>query len=317
MWGIELKQFGKRSKNMDLVNKHRPTEFTEAIRGDVMANLLNPPKDGKVPQCFLLFGESGTGKTTLARIAAKQLTGDTNIYEIDASANPNVEDVRSINELVSVYSPLPKVFIIDEANHYAKKSWDTFLKTIEEPPEDVYFFFLTTSPEKIPDTVLSRLMPVHFMPHTLDDIYHNLSSIASKERIKVDNITLTAMARRADGNMRTAIKSLEQFAITGDFNVVDIDEFTEKVLTLEYTQKYLEKIPDLTYNTMQMISCLLEKGTEHSVMLANMLLQLYYESCLVLQPKEYLINGMLLLKYNSAIMASIETDDTLTKGEKK
>lgn len=317
MWGIELKQFGKRSKEMDLVNKHRPTEFTEAIRGDIMANLLNPPKDGKVPQCFLLFGESGTGKTTLARIAAKQLTGDTNIYEIDASANPNVEDVRSINELVSVYSPLPKVFIIDEANHYAKKSWDTLLKTIEEPPEDVYFFFLTTSPEKIPDTVLSRLMPVHFMPHTIDDIYHNLSIIASKERIKVDNTTLTAMARRADGNMRTAIKSLEQFAITGDFNVVDISEFTEKVLTLEFTQKYLEKIPNLAYNLMQMISCLLEKGTEHSVMLANMLLQLYYESCLVLQPKEYLINGMLLLKYNSAIMASIETNDTLTKGEKE
>lgn len=317
MWGIELKQFGKRSKEMDLVNKHRPTEFTEAIRGDIMANLLNPPKDGKVPQCFLLFGESGTGKTTLARIAAKQLTDSTNIYEIDASANPNVEDVRSINELVSVYSPLPKVFIIDEANHYAKKSWDTLLKTIEEPPEDVYFFFLTTSPEKIPDTVLSRLMPVHFMPHTIDDIYRNLSFIASKERIKVDNTTLTAMARRADGNMRTAIKSLEQFAITGDFNVVDIDEFTEKVLTLEFTQKYLEKIPNLAYNLMQMISCLLYKGTEHSVMLANMLLQLYYESCLVLQPKEYLINGMLLLKYNSAIMASIETNDALTKGEKE
>ena len=137
-----------------LATKYRPNTFSEVVGQQAVIKILQRQIElDKISQCYLFCGASGCGKTTLARIFAKELNGSFNgLVEMDAASNNGVDNVRSIVEDAKQrsISSKYKVFIIDECQSITTQGWQAFLKCIEEPPKFTIFIFCTTDPQKVP-----------------------------------------------------------------------------------------------------------------------------------------------------------------------
>ena len=150
------------SKDADLAlyRKYRPQNFKEVLGQEQVTKVLEGAISlGRIAHAYLFAGSRGTGKTSVARIFAHSIgTVAEDTYEIDAASNTGVDDVRALNESVSVlpFSSKYKVYIIDEVHMLSKSAFNALLKTLEEPPSYVVFILATTELHKIPETILSR-----------------------------------------------------------------------------------------------------------------------------------------------------------------
>src|SRR4029078_1037403 len=145
------------------------------------------------------------------------------VVELDAASNKRVDDMRDL--LPRVYTAPSdlkrKVFIIDEVQRI-KEGWDVLLKTLEEPPEDVYFIFCTTDPSQIRPAVISRLQRYTFKPLPETQILAKLRRIVEAEGRSVTDHALALIARRAAGGMRDAESMLDQVLSSGA-DSIDVD----------------------------------------------------------------------------------------------
>src|SRR5687767_14406767 len=91
-----------------------------------------------------------------------------------------------------------------------KEAFNALLKTLEEPPAHVKFMFATTDPEKVLATILSRCQRFDLRRIPTALIVKHLALIAGKEKVKIDDAALYAIARGADGGMRDAESTLDQ-----------------------------------------------------------------------------------------------------------
>src|SRR3989344_3804631 len=124
--------------HQSLYRAYRPQSFAEVVgQEQVTGPLAEAVARGKVGHAYLFAGSRGLGKTTVARILARELgCTEHDLYEVDAASNNSVEDMRTLTE--GVYT-LPfespyKVYILDEVHMLSKSAWNAFLKTLEEPP---------------------------------------------------------------------------------------------------------------------------------------------------------------------------------------
>ena len=204
---------------MSLATKHRPTTFEDVCgQSNNVAILKYMIENNSVPSAMGFFGASGCGKTTLARICANLINeGKGHPIEQDAASNNSVDDVRQIIEsakqrsLDSEY----KIFIIDEAHAITSQGWQAFLKLLEEPNKFTKFIFCTTNPEKIPDTVISRLQTFTFSKISDDLIVDRLKHISDIEGFNVSDESLSYITRVSNGSMRQSITNLEKCAARG------------------------------------------------------------------------------------------------------
>ena len=215
--------------------KWRPQKFEDVVGQEhITSTLKNAIKENRIAHAYLFTGPRGVGKTTTARILAKTLncTNRKNsepcnecemcrsiqnsqlidIIEIDGASNRGIDEIRTLRESVK-YAPTHgkyKVYIIDEVHMLTKESFNAFLKTLEEPPEHVIFIFATTDVHKVPLTIISRCQRYDFRRIQLDKIKETLKMIANEEKIKIDDKTLTIIAKKADGALRDAESYFDQ-----------------------------------------------------------------------------------------------------------
>jgi DNA polymerase-3 subunit gamma/tau len=162
----------------------------------------------------LFTGPHGCGKTTVARIMANEInSGFGEPIEIDAASNNGIDNVRNlINDAQQSSIDCDyKVYIIDECHQLTRAAWDAALKLIEEPPSSAIFIFCTTSPNKVPDTILSRLQRFDFtkIPRTL--ITDRLTYICNElEDVVVEGDALDRISIVANGHLRDALVLLDK-----------------------------------------------------------------------------------------------------------
>ena len=133
------------------------------------------------------------------------------VVEIDGATYRKIDDARAIIENLS-YRPARdrfKIYIIDEAHQLTDQAFNALLKTLEEPPAHVKFILATTEPQKMPETILSRLQRYDFRRIPLDTTLARLKELAKLEEIEAEESALRLLAREAGGSMRDAERMLE------------------------------------------------------------------------------------------------------------
>lgn len=229
--------------------KYRPQTFKDVVGQQAITNtLLNAIENNHLAQALLFCGPRGVGKTTCARILAKQINQDGtegkdedfafNIFELDAASNNSVDDIRSLIDQVRIPPQVGKykVYIIDEVHMLSQSAFNAFLKTLEEPPKHAIFILATTEKHKIIPTILSRCQIFDFKRITVKDAAEYLKYIAENQGIEADGDALHIIAQKADGAMRDALsifdrvvsfagKNLTRKAVTENLNVLDYDTY--------------------------------------------------------------------------------------------
>lgn len=217
---------------INLANRYRPREFSEVVgQSYVKEILMNQLETGEVKHAYLFCGGAGTGKTTSARIFAKDVNnGQGTPIEIDAASNNGVENVRDIIE-DSKFKSLDsryKVYIIDEVHMLSTGAFNALLKTLEEPPAGTIFILCTTDPQKIPATIMSRVQRFDFTRIPNSDIVTQLAYILESENEQGAPYSWTKEAlafigKLANGGMRDAITRLEKVLdYTSDITVEEV-----------------------------------------------------------------------------------------------
>lgn len=218
--------------------KYRPATFHSVIGQEALTTTLkNAIVTNKLAHAYLFCGPRGVGKTTCARIFAKtincmNLTDDNescnecescvafneqrsyNIHELDAASNNSVDDIRSLIDQVRIPPQIGKykVYIIDEVHMLSTAAFNSFLKTLEEPPAHAIFILATTEKHKIIPTILSRCQVYDFNRINVNDIVNHLQYVANSENIFAEPEALNVIAQKADGGMRDALSIFDQTA---------------------------------------------------------------------------------------------------------
>lgn len=218
-----------------LARKWRPKTFEQVIgQTQIVQTLKHSLTTQRLHHAYLFTGTRGVGKTTLARLFAKCLScqkGPTaepcgqcqacididqgcywDLVEVDAASRTKVEDTRELmdNTQFVPHQGRYKIYIIDEVHMLSNHSFNALLKTLEEPPAHVKFFFATTEPNKIPVTILSRCLQLHLRTVSSQLLAEHLTYILTAENIEFEPEALPSMAYAANGSVRDALSLLEQ-----------------------------------------------------------------------------------------------------------
>ncbi len=215
--------------------KYRPQNFGAVVGQETTVQILKNALDqNRLHHAYLFNGPRGIGKTSLARIFAKALNcekGPTkdpcnqctscreitegrslSVMEIDGASNTSVDDVRNLREKIYYLPPggRYKIYIIDEVHMLSTAAFNALLKTLEEPPAHALFLFATTDPQKIPLTVLSRIIRFDLRPIPRSTIVTHLKKIAVAESVEAEEPALYLIAREAQGGLRDALGLFDQ-----------------------------------------------------------------------------------------------------------
>jgi len=166
---------------------YRPQNFDEYIGGKALKESILASLSST--RTYLFCGPRGCGKTTLARLIAKELQiSDVDIHEIDAADKTGVDDARQI-KAAAAYAPMggkKKIYIIDECHRLSGNAWDSLLKTLEQPPKHCYFVLCTTELAKVPQTIKSRSTPFEVQPLMRREAEVLIDWICENEGIELD-----------------------------------------------------------------------------------------------------------------------------------
>ena len=225
-----MRSMSKKSPHQTLYRAYRPHDFSE-VRGQehVVRALEAAINNKKISHAYLFSGGRGTGKTSVARILARELkVSDKDLIEMDAASNRGIDDIRELREGVYAMpfeSPY-KFYIIDEAHMLTKEAWNALLKTLEEPPAHVIFVLATTEKDKVPDTIQSRCEVYTFKQPTREILAQIVIDVAKKEGYTLERPAAELVALLAEGSFRDSLSILQKvLTVSNDkkVNVADVE----------------------------------------------------------------------------------------------
>ncbi len=277
--------------------KYRPSTFEDVVgQQHVTRTLINSIKENKIPSALLFCGPRGVGKTSSARIFAREINNYSkedelsfNIFELDAASNNKADDIRDLIEKVRIppQKGKYKVYIIDEVHMLSKHAENAFLKTLEEPPPYVVFILATTEKNKILPTIISRCQIYDFNRIKEAEIVEYLNQICKKENIEFELPALNLIAKKSDGSMRDSLTILDR-VVNYSNNKILIKE-TSILLNVIDDDKYLEIVQKTQngnlVNAIEIFNKLSDSGIDEKEFMIGLIE--YYRNLILLKVSNY------------------------------
>ena len=277
--------------------KYRPSTFEDVVgQQHVTRTLINSIKENKIPSALLFCGPRGVGKTSSARIFAREINNYSkedelsfNIFELDAASNNKADDIRDLIEKVRIppQKGKYKVYIIDEVHMLSKHAENAFLKTLEEPPPYVVFILATTEKNKILPTIISRCQIYDFNRIKETEIVEYLNQICEKENIEFELPALNLIAKKSDGSMRDSLTILDR-VVNYSNNKILIKE-TSILLNVIDDDKYLEIVQKTQngnlVNAIEIFNKLSDSGIDEKEFMIGLIE--YYRNLILLKVSNY------------------------------
>ena len=231
-----------------LALKYRPTKLSEVIGQPVVVRAFeNAFKSGTLHHAYILAGNYGCGKTTVARIVAATenctgkgkdpcgtcencqaiFAGESNeVLELDAGSSGGVDDIREIHK--NLYSsPIEckvKYVILDEAHRLSGAAAEASLKMIEEPPDFARFILCTTEPQSFKPTIHSRCVSWKFNKVNWVEMLPLLKRVAEAEGLDCEDKAMSVMAKYSKGSVRSALQNMQTVVnFVGDGSITEKD----------------------------------------------------------------------------------------------
>ncbi|MCI8861564.1 MAG: replication-associated recombination protein A [Lachnospiraceae bacterium] len=231
----QLSLFDDRKQSAPLASRLRPESLEEYVgqrhligRGKILRRLIETDQVSSM----IFWGPPGVGKTTLARIIAKQTQAEFVEFSAVTSGIKEVKAVMSQAEQ-NRRMGIRTVLFTDEIHRFNKAQQDAFLPFVEKG-SIVLVGATTENPSfEINSALLSRCKV--FILKALEEedltalLHHALKSTKGFGNldISIEEPHLSAIARFANGDARTALNTLEMAVLNGNMNeegVLCVDE---------------------------------------------------------------------------------------------
>lgn len=250
---------------VELYKKYRPRDWDGIVgQKGVVDDLRKAVITNQIPTAYLFAGKQhGSGKTSTAFILAKAVNCENLDMETGNPCNEcgtckridegsqlgvnyvsmaNNGSVAKANEIVQQAQQMQpvkqQVWILDEAHRMSKEAAEAWLIPLESPNMKTLFIFCSTEPEKIIDTVKSRLQQRAFKSIQPIDILNHLTKIAELEGFDLTQEQLQAAALEGAGSLRDAMGHLEVIARDGALT----SNYKNKILSMLASRNYVKAL---------------------------------------------------------------------------
>jgi len=204
------------------IEKYRPNSVSEIVGNTQVISILNNMVEKNSLPHLILFGSSGTGKTSTILAFAKKIYGKFYrhmILELNGSDDRGINVVREqIKEFCSTNNNLYKMFskknmykmvILDEVDSMTLDGQFALRRIIENYTENTRFCLICNYITKITPALRSRCLAFRFEPLNKDYILDKLYDIMDKENVDLEDDVIDKIVLKSDGDLRKGINMLQ------------------------------------------------------------------------------------------------------------
>ena len=197
------------------VEKYRPQILEDYVGNEVIKNkIADYLKQGSI-QNLLFYGVAGTGKTTLAKLIAKNLNCD--LLYLNASDERGIDTIRE--KIIPFASSMSfndvKIVILDEADYLTPQAQATLRNTIESCSKTTRFILTCNYLERIISPLQSRCQTFEITPPSKQEVNNKCKSILSKEDISYENNDVLTVIDTHYPDIRKIINTLQGSVVDG------------------------------------------------------------------------------------------------------
>lgn len=206
----------------DLYRKYRPFTLDDVVGQEAAVKTIRG-FGKRIPKAVMLVGDSGCGKTSLARIMCRILNVSgadpsrrgVDLCEINCATAEPLETIREIQTGInkSALGGDARAWILDEVQSLSRATFaqQGLLKILEDGgPENAHFFLCTTDPKKVNAAVRNRCCTIAVGPIAEPLLRGLVAKVAKAEGVTLDEAVTARIVEGAEGSARRALVNLQQ-----------------------------------------------------------------------------------------------------------